>query len=241
MNKNIDVRQTKLMYWEDQDLRKVEAEVLDVRRDESGKVALVLDQTIFYPQGGGQPSDVGLIRFSDQELYVEKVTFNHSSEVLHWVSNEQIDDLCGVSVLLIVDSERRDLNTQYHTGAHLLDLMFKLDFGMPFGDFIRGKQFPEDAYMSVDGLFEGDVEDLIRRVNGLLDDLREENMNMIVDYKDVDGHMYRTTAFEGYEEYGVGCGGTHVMNTKDLGRVVVEKIKSKPKKNSTTFWYRMLV
>jgi Ser-tRNA(Ala) deacylase AlaX len=240
MNKNIDSVPTRLRYWEDQDLRTLEAEILEVREGKSGKVALVLDETIFYPQGGGQPSDTGYIDINGDRFNVELVKFDQNLRVLHWMEEVPDFELCGVKVCLNVYDDKRRLHTQYHTGAHLLDLMFKLDCGLPFGEFKRGKQFPGDAYMSVEGVFDGDPSEMICKMNEILEELRQEELDMVVSFVEKDGETYRSTYFEGYEEFAVGCGGTHVMNTKDLDKVLIDKIKCKKGKNSTTVWYRMV-
>ena len=56
---------TKPLYLEDPYLKEVEATILDVIPDRAGVWRVILDQTVFYPMGGGQPTDQGLFVFSD--------------------------------------------------------------------------------------------------------------------------------------------------------------------------------
>ena len=65
---------TRLVYMENMSLLGIDARVV-VSDEESGKKYVVLDQTIFYPQGGGQPFDQGYIRGEHSVFKVEEVRF----------------------------------------------------------------------------------------------------------------------------------------------------------------------
>lgn len=240
MEKVSFVEPTVLKYWENSELFECEAEVKNVIVDGVGKMALIFDQTIFYPQGGGQPSDRGKLIGKEHFLNVEKVTYDReNNQVLHWVKGdpELISNLCGVRMLMDLNVERRRLNTHYHTGAHLLDLLFKVDKDLPFGDFLRGKQFPEDAYMSVSGTYAGvEDSDVINILNQKLEELRLSNLELMTSVE----CGKRLTWFEGFEDYAVGCAGTHIANTSDLMNVEIYKVKTKHSKNSTTVWFKMV-
>ena len=69
---------TKLLYLDTMYLYQAEAKVIELL-NLSEKVAIVLDQTIFYPQSGGQPSDKGIIiKNNEAEFEVEKVVFDNN-------------------------------------------------------------------------------------------------------------------------------------------------------------------
>ena len=53
---------TALLYFDDAELYTANASVLDVRISTEGDTQLILDRTIFYPQGGGQPFDLGTVQ-----------------------------------------------------------------------------------------------------------------------------------------------------------------------------------
>lgn len=235
-------RPTELVYWHDSEKKECEAELLDIRADSKYGVDLIFDRTIFYPQGGGQPCDVGVLKIGEKNFDVVKVWFDRSSDqVVHSILQEDLDVMCGVKCEMVIDQRLRKLNTEYHTGAHVLDLFFRIQNELPFGEFIKGKQFPGDAYMTVPGLC-SDVgnDEVLNQINSKLDQLRLQSLSMNTSVEEVDGQIQRMTWFTGYEEFAVGCGGTHLGNTSQLPRIDVFKLKENVKKNTTTFWFRLV-
>ena len=69
---------TERIYSTDSYARAMEATVLDADSDDR---RLLLDRTVFYPGGGGQPPDTGLLRVGDDALVVERVTQDSSGVV----------------------------------------------------------------------------------------------------------------------------------------------------------------
>jgi alanyl-tRNA synthetase len=95
----------------------VTAEILEIRTLQD-KAAIILDKTIFYPEGGGQPSDRGTIN-TIPLLDVQEI----DDEILHFVSSDDARNLSLGKVELILDAKRRrDLSAQ-HTGQHILSGM----------------------------------------------------------------------------------------------------------------------
>lgn len=84
---------------------------------------LILDQTIFYPQGGGQPSDKGTIKSERAELNVKSVEYN-GGEIKHVGTFKGVFAI-GDSVTLEIDWPLRLKNMQLHTAGHLLDLVVR--------------------------------------------------------------------------------------------------------------------
>lgn len=81
---------------------------------------LIIDQTIFYPQGGGQPSDKGTIKSATAQLHVKSVEYN-GGEIKH-VGTLKGNFAIGDEVNLEIDWPLRLKNMQLHTAGHLLDL-----------------------------------------------------------------------------------------------------------------------
>ncbi len=115
----LDYPETKLDFYDDLKQREFSALVLAVV--DTNKI--ILDRTIFYPEGGGQPSDEGIIkRDNGDELfitYAEKV----NNIVLHHVAEDDIPKLDGIvheEITGKIDSYRRDLLTRNHTATHLV-------------------------------------------------------------------------------------------------------------------------
>src|SRR6266540_3342453 len=100
---------TKLRVYEDKRKRVFRAKVLAVEGE-----AVVLDQTYFYPEGGGQEADHGTI--GDREVYdVQKV----GPTVLHFVRGEA-SALVGTRVACVIDGERREALMRNHTATHIV-------------------------------------------------------------------------------------------------------------------------
>lgn len=100
------------LYLENSYLKECDAVVVSVK---DGK-CVVLDQTIFYPKGGGQPCDTGQIIHGNEAynvIYVGKF----SGEISHEVDRLGLKE--GETVHCILDWERRYKLMRYHTAAHL--------------------------------------------------------------------------------------------------------------------------
>ena len=115
----LDFPETKLAFYDDLDKREFTAKVLGVI--DSNKI--ILDQTIYYPEGGGQPSDMGTITRANGQtiniVYAEKV----DNIVLHHVAKDDVallDGITGEEISGEIDSKRRDALTTNHTATHLV-------------------------------------------------------------------------------------------------------------------------
>ncbi len=104
---------TDALYMDDAYLQKWDAKVVSVNDDKY----IILDQTAFYPKGGGQPCDEGIIRRGEdmfKVVYVGKFSGKISHEV------EKAGLKVGDSVSCELDWERRYKYMRYHTASHLL-------------------------------------------------------------------------------------------------------------------------
>ncbi|MEM3737218.1 MAG: alanine--tRNA ligase [Candidatus Bathyarchaeia archaeon] len=104
---------TRLLYYEDSHIFEFKAKVL---RIVDGKY-LVLDQTAFYPEGGGQPPDLGIIRFKGGEAKVVD-TQKIQDVIFHALEGEMPSE--GGEVMGIVDRARRLPLMRQHTATHLI-------------------------------------------------------------------------------------------------------------------------
>jgi phenylalanyl-tRNA synthetase alpha chain len=109
---------TEALYLVDSYQTEVTAKVTEV-----GKDYLILDQTIFYPQGGGQPSDKGSIESDSAKLNVKSVEYN-GGDIKH-VGTFKGSFTVGDSVKLGIDWPLRLKHMQWHTAGHLLDLVVR--------------------------------------------------------------------------------------------------------------------
>ncbi|PSP56730.1 alanine--tRNA ligase [Halobacteriales archaeon QS_1_67_19] len=114
-----DLPETERHYYEDQYGTDFEAVVLDVfEREDDGETVydVVLDQTMFYPEGGGQPADRGTLSTDDKSVQVADVQ-REEGVILHR-TDEPIDK--GEIVRGQIDVERRRRLMRHHTATHIV-------------------------------------------------------------------------------------------------------------------------
>jgi misacylated tRNA(Ala) deacylase len=220
---------TEALYLEDSSVRRFDAEVVR-RLDDPTRV--VLDRTHFYPEGGGQPADRGLLVVDGRELPVTDV--RKRDTVHHELDGTPPE--AGATVTGELDWERRYAHMRYHTAQHLLSALLLEEHGAP----TRGNQLYADrARIDVEhDRFTGtDLADVEAGMNGLVDEERavswftmdrgraERELDpertriellpdsirelRIVEIAGEDGDPYDRTA----------CAGTHVRNTREIGEV----------------------
>lgn len=234
---------TTLDYLNDTYLFKSEATLLEIKDHELG-TALILDKTIFYPQGGGQPSDTGSIMSGKETFTVKQVRLDKDGTVWHFGDFKETSFSCGDKVTLEVNEKQRIIHSQLHSAGHLIDCAItemQLDPLKP----IKGYHFLNGPYVEYEGIIT-DTEkvklELETRVNQLIkqridisainissDEAIKQNLSI------PEGKSARIIEFTGYE--GCGCGGTHVKNTFEIGKITIRKIKSK--KGNTRISYNI--
>ncbi len=111
------------LYWHDSRLCEFTATVVEVL-DQIEGCHIVLDQTAFYPESGGQPGDIGMIN----SVKVVDVSLDDDGRIIHWLEGTA-DFKPGDQVSGSVDWPRRREMTQQHTGQHILSQAFFQLFG----------------------------------------------------------------------------------------------------------------
>lgn len=110
---------TERLYYQDAYIREFDAQIL-ARRVVNGRPAVVLDRTVFYPTGGGQPNDLGVVSTpADGPVRVLEV-LAEDGDIWHVLDG----DLQGEGVHGTIDWDRRFDHMQQHTGQHVLSQAF---------------------------------------------------------------------------------------------------------------------
>jgi misacylated tRNA(Ala) deacylase len=212
----------------------IECTALVETADQSG---IVLDRTVFYARGGGQPGDTGVIEWADGSAHVID-TVRRESRVFH-VTAEGDAPRPGDSVTCRIDWDRRHLLMRTHTALHVLSAVIWGDFD---AKVTGGNMEPGSARMDFE-LAEMTVEfgrlvesrvnaelaaahpvtvSFIPRAEALSDpDLVRTKVNLIPDSVDPIRVVQIGTVDKQAD------GGTHVANTSEVGTVRVVKTESK--------------
>lgn len=222
---------TELIFHQDAYLAQCEAQV--VRADEHG---IVLDRTVFYPAGGGQPGDTGRLCTEDGRGLIIADTRKGAQpgEVLHVPADGAPAVSAGDRVLAVLDWERRHRHMRVHTCLHLLSAVIpagvtggsirsdsgRLDFDLPDMQPDRG-----EVESRLNALIAGAHPVVPRWITDAeLDERPELVKTMSVKPPRGLGRV-RLLEIPGIDLQ--ACGGTHVGNTAEIGPVRVTKIESK--------------
>lgn len=228
---------TELLFRDDAYMREAPA-ILLALTPENG---LILDRTVFYAQGGGQPGDGGEIALADGRVIVitHAVYSSDKQSVVHMAAAPVGEISTGQTVAARLDWPARLKRMKIHTALHLLSVV--LPYPVTGGAIGEG-----DGRLDFDipdaGSFEKDA--IEAKLNQLIALDRKVSAQWITDAElDANPGLVKTmmvkpprgsgrvrlVAIDGLDLQ--PCGGTHVAQTGEIGRVVVAKIEKKGKLN----------
>ena len=227
---------TELLFREDPYLLEAEATVVGVN-DRRG---IILDRTVFYATGGGQPGDAGrLVREGAPDIAVATAVYgDDKSEIVHVPGEAEALPEPGETVKAVLDWWRRHRHMRIHTGLHLLSVV------LPFPVTGAGRG-AEEGRLDFD--IDGEVppkEEIEARLNALVAADHPVTQEWITDDELLAGPALVKT-MKVKPPIGTGrvrlirigdidlqpCGGTHVRSTAEIGRLVIGKMESKGKQN----------
>ena len=227
---------TEPLYREDAYLRRCSATVLAAAND-----AVVLDRTVFYAMGGGQPGDTGLLRMQDRELLVADSRHGEDGAILHRVRPGSELPGPGTPVEAVIDWERRYRHMRMHTALHLLGAV------LPYG-VTGGNIGAERSRLDFDMAETVDKDAVTAALQALVDANRPVSCRWISDEElEARPELVRTMSVQPprgagrvrlLEIEGVDlqpCGGTHLKATGEVGRVRVSKVEKKGKRNRRVY------
>jgi misacylated tRNA(Ala) deacylase len=230
----------KALYLADSYLKEADATVVSVK---DGKY-VVLNQTVFYPNGGGQPYDTGKIVRGDEVFNVVYVG-KFSGEISHEVDHVGLQ--VGDKVHLVLNWERRYKLMRSHTAAHVLASLLNQGTGA----LITGNQLEIDHVRFDFNLEEFDravLETYLEKANKLFgtdvpvkwyDLPREEAMKIPGVVKMAGAFPPNLPELRIVEIVGVdrqADGGTHVKNLREVGQVQLLKTENKGKNNRRIYF-----
>lgn len=204
---------------------------------QNGRDVVYLDQTILYPQGGGQPYDKGVIQSPDTTFIVEEVRFV-DGDVLHIGRFEGQPFMQGEDVHIVVDGDRRRLNARLHSGGHLVDMAIA-KFGL---DWTPGKgyHFPDGPYVEYEGELDPERQsELQARIEAKANELIGQDLPVscrLVDHSELQQlcrhvpanlPINKPTRIVQFDDFAVPCGGTHVHSLGEIQKITITKVKNK--------------
>ena len=173
-----------------------------------------LDETIFHPQGGGQPSDLGTIGGID----VIKVTDSPDGRIFHRLA-EPPTFAVGSEVELKVESVKRNLFTRLHSAGHLIAHIVEKNF--PTLKAMQGHHFPGEARVEFGFTDLPNIDELKTKLDsGLASAIL--HAVPVVSSMDETGRKITMGSFPV-----TPCGGTHVENLGQLGEVIIRSVNKK--------------
>ena len=212
----------------------------DAKITEINNRGIVLDRTAFYAGGGGQPPDTGVICSNDIEYKVESIS-RLNGKVIHNVGGEP--PAVNSDVHGLIDWERRYKLMRTHTALHILcgvvwrdygarvtgcdmkPLLGRMDFELEqmSGDFAR--EIETRVNEEVSGARPINIEMISREHASKIPDLIRTKINLLPEaIREV-----RTVNIVGLDLQ--ADGGTHVANTKEVGKIIVTGHESKGRVN----------
>ncbi len=207
---------------------------------------VVLDQSLFYPTGGGQPGDSGQITWGDQSLTVATTIKGEGAQIVLLPAEPAPLPPVGAPVVQVLDWERRHRHMRVHTALHLLSVAIplpvtggsigvekgRLDFDMP--EALADKE-------ALDAVLNGYITQDLPVTEGWITDAELAANPSLVKTMSVQPPKGQGRV----RLIGIGaaaaqidlqpCGGTHVARTGEIGPVRIGKVQNKGAQNRRVY------
>jgi Ser-tRNA(Ala) deacylase AlaX len=228
-----------LLCLTDSYLKECDATVIEANGKE-----IILDKTLFYPRGGGQPTDTGKIVVNGTEYVVVAVS-KKDGKIIHELDREGIST--GAAVKCILNWERRYKLMRSHTAAHVLGATMHKEANV----LITGNQIEEDKIR-----FDFNLETFDRNMFDEIVKKANEKLKGDVELKIYSLPRDEAMKIEGVVKLAVALppqinelriveipgidiqadGGTHVKNIKECGQIELIKLENKGKDNRRIYF-----
>ena len=223
-----DLPETEKLYYDDQYRTEFEAMVIDVFERDDG-YDVVLDQTMFYPEGGGQPADHGTLSTDDATVNVHDVEIE-DGVILH---RTDTDPGKGEFVTGQIDVERRRRLMRHHTATHVVIHSAR----QILGEHVRqaGAQKGTDSSRIDITHFERIDRETVKKIERLANEIVTEDLSVHQEWPD----RHEAEEAYGFDLYQGGipmgqqirlihvgedvqaCGGTHIARTGEIGAIKI--------------------
>ncbi len=233
---------TRLLYYEDAYVKEFEAKVIKVLKTENRETGVILDETAFYPGGGGQPSDIGLMEGNTMQAKVVRLR-RKGEIVIHYVDEVFGEINEGNHVRGVVNWERRYKLMRIHTSAHLMSQAIRQALSKPV-EIVGSGMDLEKARL--DFTHAGSTRELFPQIEAVANNVVKENRTVkirLMPRNEAEEYVkkfheslktlppqvseVRIVEIEGW--HACACGGTHVKSTGEIDEIRLLSRSSKGK------------
>ncbi|MBI9046583.1 MAG: hypothetical protein JEZ06_18980 [Anaerolineaceae bacterium] len=238
------IPETNPIYLADSYQTSCNATILDIQTNDKGEILLILDGTVLYPEGGGQPSDIGEIVGQRGSANIHQA--RHINGIIFHKTNNQTNLKSGDSVTCNLDWENRLLNMRCHTGGHILhDALSSI---MKDVTPVRGNHGKKAFVEYQEDSIKPEIRDTLEAKCNQIIEAKIDTFSKYVSLEELksicpyvpnnlpEDKPLRVFQIEGFPP--VPCGGTQVKNTAEVGRIEITSIA--PKRGLTRIRYQIL-
>jgi misacylated tRNA(Ala) deacylase len=239
----MDTPPTLRLYLQDNQAFQASARILAIQEN-----AIALDQTCFYPGGGGQPPDEGTLTLASGEIL--QITSTHvdgAGIIWHVCSTVPSASLVDHTVRLALNRDRRLVLMRYHTVLHVLNSITL----QAYDGWITGVQIGVEHSridFKLDAISPALCAELESRVNAVLTEdhpiksytiseaeftHRPDLLRTLDARPPITNGQVRVVEIEGFDAQ--ACGGTHVRSTLDVGRFSIFRTENKGRQNKRLY------
>jgi len=232
---------TRLLCNEDAYLKEFKAKVLAIQKL-NGQYNIILGQTAFYPLGGGQPADMGMIKGGNGEVRVKDVR-REKDLVVHVADEIKGKMEAGDDVTGVIDWNRRYTLMRNHTLAHLMAEAVRKATGLTLEVVSSGLDVDKAR---LDFAYQGSLGPVLPEIQKVANTIIEEDRPIEIktmERKEAEKHVSRfyeslktlppqvenVRVVEVKDWHACACGGTHVKSTGEIGAAEVLRRMSKGK------------
>jgi len=223
---------TEELFREDSYLKDCDARVVA-----TDGAAVVLDRTVFYPLGGGQPGDTGVLSWSSGSAAIIDTRYGEDGGIRHILEDGAASPASGEIVRVALNWDRRYRHMRMHTAMHLLGSV--LQYGVTGGNISAEKSRldfdMEDAVdkeavgAALQALVANDYAISCRWISEAELDAQPELVRTMSVQPPRGKGSIRLLEIEGVDLQ--PCGGTHLNSTAEVGKVRIGKVENKGKHN----------
>ncbi len=220
--------ETELIFLKDCYTKELTGEVIEVNLEEKW---IILNKTIFYAESGGQPSDKGIIEFNGKKSKIKEVR-KQNGRILHFIEGEIPEK--GSEVKEILDWNLRYNYMKMHSAQHLLSALIldkynastvgnqigKEKSRMDFHPLRSNEQMLKEMQDKFNEIIEQEIPITIsfKERKTVLDEVDEKRRVLFSRLPEAIKEI-RVIDIQGIDK--CPCGGTHVKNTKEIGKIKI--------------------